>query len=97
MKEFNEIFDALELILEKCEGALQDGKIDWQDVQHLIDLATQYKVFVEAVMGTGEIPTEFKNIDQVDALALGIRAFDFVKRIVNLVKNSKKSEPQAAE
>jgi hypothetical protein len=86
MKETNEIFDALELIVAKAEKAFADGKIDWDDASIIIELLTEYKTFVDAVTGLKELPAEYKDISEVEALALAARSYKFIKSIVELVK-----------
>jgi len=85
MKETNEIFDALELIIKKINLALADGKFDVSDITILISLLGDYKVFVEAVK-CKDIAQEYKDISEQDAAELAIRSFRFVKSIVEMVQ-----------
>lgn len=95
MKETNEIFDALELVINKVNLAFADGKIDWNDTTLLIGLVTEYKVFVEAVK-CKELPAEYTGMSEEDAAALAVRSYKFVKSIVDMIKaiqeNTKKPE-----
>ena len=96
MKETNEIFDALELVISKVNAAFADGKIDWNDATLLIGLVTEYKVFVEAVK-CKELPAEYVNLSEADAAALAIRSYKFVKSIVDMINNIKENKPAVIE
>ena len=85
MKETAEIFDALELIINKINLALEDGKFDVSDVTILISLLGDYKVFVEAVK-CKDIAQEYKDISEQDAAELAIRSYKFIKSIVEMAK-----------
>ena len=95
MKETNEIFDALELVINKVNAAFADGKIDWNDATLLISLVTEYKVFVEAVK-CKELPAEYTSMSEEDAAAFAIRSYKFVKSIVDMI-NTIKNKPEVIE
>ena len=95
MKETNEIFDALELIVNKFSKAFEDGKISFDDATLLIELLTEYKVFVDAVEGIKDLPAEYKELNEIEAAALAVRSYKFVKSIVDVVKLAKAAPVEA--
>lgn len=94
MKETNEIFDALELVVAKIDKAFADGKIDWNDAALIIELVTEWKVFAEAVKDLKALPEEYKGLSEEEAAALAIRSYKFVKSIVDVVKKAQEVKPQ---
>jgi len=89
MKELNEILDALDLTLDTAGAVLEDGKVDLGDLKHGLTLINNYKVFTGAVEGAKEAWPEIKDLDQADAIAIGVRVYGSLKKLVDIVKAAK--------
>lgn len=90
MKEINEIVDALELTIDTAAEVLEDGKINLSDLPAALTLVNNYKVYVNAVDNAGEVVAEAKDIDETEALALGMRVFAIIKKTAATIKEARK-------
>jgi len=88
LKDTMEYFAALDLIADKFSAIVEDGKFDWNDAEHFISLATDYKVFVDAIKDSGNVPAELKDLDEAELLQMGIAAFAIVKKMSKAIKAS---------
>jgi hypothetical protein len=70
IKETKELFAGLGLVAKEVKGALADGKINVNDVQHILNLGKQHQVLIDAVNGVKEIPAELKDLDKAELLEI---------------------------
>lgn len=88
-KNINEIFTALSILSKAAVAITADGKVDVADAKQLLELLNEYKAFIAAVEDIGLVVDEAKDIDEQEAVALGLAAYGLVKDVVKAVKQMK--------
>jgi hypothetical protein len=90
IKNINEILDALELTLNTAGEVLADGKISLSDLPSALKLVNNYKVFMDAIEGALEVIEEAKDIDETEAIAIGLRVYKIISGVAAIVKEARK-------
>ena len=88
-KNINEIFVALSVLSKAAVQITADGKVDVADAKHILELLNEYKAFIAAVEDAKLIVDEAKDIDEQEAVQLGLAAYGLVKDVVKAVKQMK--------
>lgn len=88
-KNTMEIFTALSILSQAAVEITADGKVDVADAKHILDLLNEYKAFIAAVEGADVVIDEIKDIDEQEAVQLGMAAYALVKNVVKAVKQMK--------
>ena len=88
LKDTMEYMAAFDLIATQYNAIVEDGKISFDDAKHFMKLATEYKVFVDAIKDSGNVGAELKDLDEAELLQLGIAAFGIVKKMSKAIKKS---------
>lgn len=70
IKETKELFKGLGLVLKTVKAVTADGKVDFSDAVHAIDLAKNSSVLIEAVKDVNEVPAELKDLDKEELLEI---------------------------
>ena len=86
IKECLELLNGLEIVGVAVGKTVKDGKINAADLPHVMELINNFNVILEAVKGINELPAEVKDLDQAELLALGGKAYEVVKSIIDAVK-----------
>ena len=88
-KNINEIFVALSVLSKAAVQITADGKVDVADAKHILELLNEYKAFIAAVEDAKLIVDEAKDIDEQEAVQLGLAAYGLVKDVVKSIKQMK--------
>ena len=91
IKETLELLDGVELLAVTGVAIAADKKVSASDLTHIVNLAKNAGVLVEAVKGIGELPAEVKDIDQQELMQLGMKAFEMAKSIKTAYEANKVS------
>lgn len=70
IKETKELFKGLGLIVKTGKAVAADGKVDFSDLAHAVELAKNSAVIVEAVKDVKEVPAEIKDLSKEELLEL---------------------------
>ena len=89
IKEINEILDALELTVNTAGVVMADGKIDFTDIPAALKLVNNYETFINAVKGASGVIEEAKDIDETEAMAIGLRMFKIITGVKDIIKQAK--------
>lgn len=89
INEINEILDALELTVNTAGVVMADGKIDFSDIPAALKLVNNYETFINAVKGAAGVIEEAKDIDETEAMEIGLRVFKIITGVKDIVKLSK--------
>lgn len=81
IKESKEVLAAVEL-LAVTGVKIAKGGIGVDDIQPALNLLSNLNVFSDAIKGVKEIPAEFKDIDEKEAIELGICAYRMIMNIL---------------
>lgn len=88
-KNITEIFTALSILSKTAVEITADGKVDVADAKHILELLNEYKAFIAAVEDLKLVVDEAKDIDEQEAIQLGLSAYGLVKDVVKAVKQMK--------
>ena len=88
-KNINEIFVALSVLSKAAVQITADGKVDVADAKHNLELLNEYKAFIAAIENANVVIDEAKDIDEQEAVQLGLAAYGLVKDVVKAVKQMK--------
>lgn len=88
-KNINEIFVALSVLSKAAVEITADGKVDVADAKHVLELLNEYKAFIAAIEDAKEVIDEAKDIDEQEAIQLGLAAYGLVKDVVKSIKQMK--------
>ena len=89
IKEISEILDALELTLNTVGVVMADGKVDFSDIPAALKLVNNYEKFINAVKGAQGVIEEAKDLDETEAIAIGLRMFKIITGVTNIIKQVK--------
>ena len=81
VKESIELLNGLGIIIDGAGEVLEDGKVDWKDINPAIGVVKRFEELAEAVKGANEIPAELKDIDETEMLQLGQAAFVLISKL----------------
>lgn len=70
IKETKELFKGLALVVKAGKKVAADGKVDFSDIAHVVELAKSSSVIVEAVKDVKEVPAELKDLSKEELLEL---------------------------
>lgn len=70
IKETKELFEGLGEVAKTAKLVAKDGKVDFSDSAHVIELAKNSTVLVEAVKGIEQVPAELKDLSKEELLEL---------------------------
>lgn len=91
VKETKELMEGVQLIAITAVKIADNGFDIKEDFKHVIDLAKNANVLVEAVKGMGDIDEEVKDLDQQELAELGLLVFNMYKNV-----KAAKAEVEAA-
>lgn len=81
IKETLELLEALKLLAVTGARIAEDKKVDLNDLKHLVDMAKKMDVLVEGFKGVKDIPTEFKDLNQIEVMEIVAKVFEIVKEV----------------
>lgn len=81
IKETKELLEGVQLLAITAVKIADDGFNIKEDFPHVIELAKNSTVLVEAVKGVGDIDEEVKDLDQQELAELGLLVFNMYKNI----------------
>ena len=81
IKETKELLEGVQLLAITAVKIADDGFNIKEDFAHVIELAKNSTVLVEAVKGVGDIDEEVKDLDQQELAELGLLVFNMYKNI----------------
>lgn len=70
IKETQELLDGLGKVALLAKKINADGKINADDLQHLMAAAAEVDVLAEAVKGVDQVPEELGDLDKDEVLAI---------------------------
>lgn len=70
IKETKELFKGLGLVAKTAKNVAADGKVDFSDLAHVVELAKNSNVLIEAVKDVKEVPAEIKDLEKDELLEL---------------------------
>jgi len=85
IKESKELLVGLELVSVTIGDIAKDG-IGADDIAKLLPLLSQFQSLIDAVDGIKNIPSEIKDIDQLELIELGTQAYEMIKNIIAAFK-----------
>ena len=88
LKDTMEYVAALKLITTQYNAIVEDGKINFDDAKHFMKLASEYKVFVNAIKDSGNVGAELKDLGEGELLMLGSEVFGIIKGMSKAIKKS---------
>ena len=89
MKETNELLDMLESATGLTAKVLADGKVDFGDLQHLVEEGKKLHVYVDGIDDVDEVLKELKDLDEAEVLALVVRLYKLAKMVKEAIDKSK--------
>lgn len=81
IKETKELLEGLGKIAVTAKKIANDGKVNSEDLQHLMALALEAEALSAAVKGAGEIPSELKDLDEAEVLEIIAVIYDISDQI----------------
>ena len=81
IKETQELLKGLEILAIAGAKIAKDKKIDLSDVKPVLDAVKEYSTILEGFKGLDQVIPEVKDIDQVEAAALGFQLIELVKKV----------------
>lgn len=70
IKETKELFKGLALVVKAGKNVAADGKVDFSDLAHVVELAKSSSVIVEAIKDVKEVPAELKDLTKEELLEI---------------------------
>lgn len=70
IKETKELFKGLGLVAKTAKAVAKDGKVDFSDLSHVVELAKNSSVLIEAVKDVKEVPAELKDLSKEELLEI---------------------------
>lgn len=81
IKETKELFEGLSEVAKVAKAVQKDGKVDFTDLSHVIDLAKKSSVLVEAVKGIDKVPEEIKNLSKEELLEVVMLVYKKISEV----------------
>ena len=81
IKESMEILDGLEVIIDAGAEVMADGEVNLSDINALIEVAKKFDILKKAVDNAGEASDEMKDLDEMELIQLGSKAYSLIKKI----------------
>lgn len=81
IKETKELLSALEVAAIAIAKIAKDKKVNAEDLPVLIELATEFETLVSGFSGLSEIPTELKDLDEAEVIALISKLYSIAKAV----------------
>lgn len=81
IKETKELLDALEVAAVAIAKIAKDKKVNAEDLPVLIEVASQFEKLVAGFSGMNQIPTELKDLDEAEVIALISKIYSISKAV----------------
>lgn len=81
VKETLEVVKAVELVGIQAKKVLADGKVNGEDLPAALELVKNAQTIIDAVEGITSIDDEMKDLDEAEAIQVGMAFFKTVKAI----------------
>jgi hypothetical protein len=70
IKETKELFKGLGLVVKTAKKVAEDKKVDFSDLVHVVELAKNSSVIIEAIKDVEQIPEEIKDLSKEELVEL---------------------------
>lgn len=81
IKETSEFLEALKVAAVAIAKIAKDKKVNAEDLPVLIELATEFETLVSGLSGLSEVPTELKDLDEAEVIALISKIYSIAKAV----------------
>lgn len=81
IKETKELFQGLGAVAKTAKAVAKDGKVDFSDISHVVELAKNSSVLVEAVKDIDQIPAELKDLEKDELLEIIMLVYKQVSEV----------------
>lgn len=81
IKEIMEILDVVELLAVSGGKVAADGKVGVDDLGVLVSLLSEAGKFADAFTNLKDIPSEAKDLDEEELVALALKVFGIVRKV----------------
>lgn len=81
IKETNELLEAFEIASVGIAKIAKDKTVNAEDLVVLVEMASEFERLIAGFTGMGEIPTELKDLDEAEVIAIISKLYSIAKKI----------------
>ena len=81
VKNILEVLEGIKVIAVPVKKVLEDGKVNLEDLPHLMSVLKEHQKLIDAIAGVKDIPAEVKDIDAGEAALIAGKVMEVIKAV----------------